>query len=103
MYELDILIKRIIKDRLAELNTTMQCTVTNLSPLSVRPIPVKNYVTGAVEYPEIGSVKKLKEWGLNSAGAVVEIEIPLQVGNTVLVAFGKDNLSDAIILGVVDS
>ncbi len=103
MFELDTLIKRMMRDRLAELNTTMQCTVTSLSPLTVKPIPVKNYITGAVEYPEIGSVKKLKEWGLNSVGSVVEIEIPLQVGSTVLVAFGKDNLSDAIVLGVVDS
>lgn len=101
-YQLDTLIKQMMNDRIAQLNTTMQCTVTNLSPLTVKPIPLIRYTSGDTEYTEIINVKKVKEWGLNSLGAVVEIEIPLQVGDIVLIAFGKNDLSDAIILGVLD-
>lgn len=105
MYELDTLIKRMMKDRLTELNTTMQCTVMSVSPLKIKPIPVKKYVTGTTEYPEIISAKILKQWvlvgGANFEEVPVAYDIPLNIGDKVIVAFGKDDLSDAVILGVI--
>lgn len=99
---LDTVIKQVVNDKINELNTTMQCRVVSFYPLTIQPIPVKKYVTGDMEYPLITNVRKLKAWGFNSEGAVVEIIIPLQVNNIVLVAFGKHDLSDAVILGVLE-
>ena len=98
---LDTFVKQLIDDKISVVNTTMLCTIVNLSPLTIQPIPVKKYITGDLKYPLIQNVKKLKEWGLNSIGAVVEIQTPLLVGNIVLVSFDKNNLNDATVLGVV--
>lgn len=97
---LDDLIKTIIKNTLAEVNTTMRCTVITVSPLVIQPIPKKNYLTGEEDYPLIGSAKKLKQWALVN-GTPTPFILPLNVGDTVLVAFGKKDLSDAVILGVI--
>ncbi|MEA4805078.1 hypothetical protein [Acetobacterium wieringae] len=101
MLELDTLIKRIVDNRLSELNTTMQCKVVSVSPLVVQPIPKKNYVSGEEDYPLIGSAKKLKQWALVN-GSPVPFVLPLNVGDVVLVAFGKKDLTDAVILGVIE-
>ncbi|WP_303870446.1 hypothetical protein [Acetobacterium wieringae] len=102
MLELDTLIKRIMDNRIAELNTTMQCKVISVSPkLVIQPIPKKNYVAGEEDYPLIGSAKKLKQWALVN-GSPVPFVLPLNVGDVVLVAFGKKDLTDAVILGVIE-
>ncbi|UYO61801.1 hypothetical protein LNN31_13550 [Acetobacterium wieringae] len=97
---LDKLIKTIVKNEIAEVNTTMRCTVITVSPLVIQPIPKKNYLTGEEDYPLIVSVKKLKQWALVN-GTPTPFILPLNVGDTVLVAFGKKDLSDAVILGVI--
>lgn len=116
---LDKVMKNMIKDNLTELHTTMKCTVISVAPLRIKPIPVKHYVTGDQEYPIIENPKKLKEWTLQfgdvypnsdyvtdettfSGGTPVSFSYPLFVGDVVLVAFAKDNLADAVILGVLD-
>ncbi|MEL7659620.1 hypothetical protein [Acetobacterium wieringae] len=98
---LDKLIKTIVKNEIAEVNTTMRCTVITVSPLVIQPIPKKNYLTGEEDYPLIGSAKKLKQWALVN-GTPTPFILPLNVGDTVLVAFGKKDLSDAVILGVIE-
>lgn len=98
---LDKLIKTIVKNEIAEVNTTMRCTVITVSPLVIQPIPKKNYLTGEEDYPLIGSAKKLKQWALVN-GSPTPFILPLNVGDTVLVAFGKKDLSDAVILGVIE-
>ena len=98
---LDEVIKTIAKNILAEVNTTMQCTVVTVSPLVIQPIPKKAYLTGEEDYPLIGSAKKLKQWTLVN-GSPVSFILPLNIGDTVLVAFGKKDLTDAVILGVIE-
>lgn len=116
---IDVLIKSMIRDSLAELNTTMQCRVVSLSPLTLKPIPTKKYLAGEEEYPLILNPKRFKEWTLQfgdvypnsdyvtdettfSGGEPVSFTYPLYVGDVVLVAFGKRDLTDAVILGVID-
>jgi len=98
---LDEVIKTIAKNILAEVNTTMQCRVISVSPLVIQPIPKKTYLTGEEDYPLIGSAKKLKQWALVN-GSPTPFILPLNVGDTVLVAFGKKDLTDAVILGVIE-
>lgn len=98
---LDDLIKTITKNTIAEVNTTMRCTVVTVSPLVIQPIPKKNYLTGEEDYPLIGSVKRLKQWALVN-GSPTPFILPLNIGDVVLVAFGKKDLTDAVILGVVE-
>lgn len=116
---IDVVIKDMIRDNLAELNTTMQCTVVGLDPLTIKPIPKKPYLAGEEEYPLIVNPLKLKEWTLTlgdvtpnsdfvtddttfSGGMPLAFSYPLFIGDVVLVAFGKKDLTDAVILGVID-
>lgn len=99
--ELDTLVKRMIKNSELDLNTTMICTVTKLSPLTVKPDQKKKYASGSQEYPIITGAKKLKEW-ITVDGVVTAVSMPIAVNDKVLVAFGKNDLSDAVILGVID-
>lgn len=103
---LDDLIKIIVKNTIAELNTTMVCTVESLSPLVIRPVQKKNYIKGDEDYPPIYGAKILKFCTLEGSSNFTDVPVfralPLAVGNKVLVSFGKHNLSDAIILGVVE-
>lgn len=103
---LDDVIKNIVKNELLETNTTMACTVVSVSPLVIQPIPKKNYLKGAEDYPLIGSARTVKlcvmEAGDNFTERPVLYDLPLAVGNKVMVAFGKKDLSDAIVLGVIE-
>lgn len=98
---LDDLIKTIVKNKLSELNTTMQCKVVSVAPLVIQPIEKQKYVSGEEDYPLIGSAKKLKQWALVN-GTPTPFILPLNIGDVVLVAFGKKDLTDAVILGVVE-
>jgi len=85
---LDQVMKTMINDSIAEVNTTMQCKVVNLSPLQLKPVGFVRFSNGDVEYPLIVTAKRL--YG-----------VTLQLNDTVLVAFGKRDLTDAVVLGVV--
>ncbi len=85
---LDQVIKTIINDSISEINTTMQCRVVNLSPLQLQPVGFRQFANGDVQYPLIVTAKRL--YG-----------VTLQLNDLVLVAFGKDNLTDAVVLGVI--
>lgn len=85
---LDQVMKTMINDSIAEINTTMQCTVVSLSPLQLQPIGFKRFANGDQNYPLIVTAKKLSG-------------VTFLAGDTVLVAFGKKDLTDAVILGVV--
>lgn len=102
---LDDLIKTIVKNKLSELNTTMQCKVVSVTPLVIQPIEKQKYVSGEEDYPLIGSAKVIKQLtmvgGANFTEVPTYVELPLNVGDIVMVAFGKKDLSDAVILGVV--
>jgi len=85
---LDQVMKTMINDSIAEINTTMQCKVVNLSPLQLKPVGFVRFSNGDVEYPLIVTAKKLSG-------------VTFLSGDTVLVAFSKKDLTDAVILGVV--
>lgn len=89
MIMLDDVMKSMIKDSLAELHTTLRCKVVNTSPLTIQPISIKKYVSGDQEYPLILTAKKLRG-------------ITLEVNDIVIVAFDKKELTDAVILGVIE-
>ena len=116
---LDVVMKSMIMDSVLEMNTTMFCTVVSLSPLTLKPNPVRNYKAGQEEYPLILNPKRLKEWTLTlgdvypnsdyvtdettfSGGTPISFTYPLYIGDVVFVAFGKTDLTDAVILGVLD-
>lgn len=98
---LDETIKTIVKNMLLEVNTTMRCRVISTAPLVIQPIPMIDYAAGAEPYPMIASVSKLKQWTLVN-GIATAFAMPLNAGDTVLVAFGKKDLTDAVILGVIE-
>ena len=98
---LDDIMKTIVNEKLSEINTTMRCEVLSLLPLTIKPVQEKQYITGGAEYPAVSNVNKIKQWALVE-GSPVAFQMPLSVGNIVLVAFGKKDLTDAVILGVIE-
>lgn len=99
--KLDEVILSIINNKIAEINTTMECEVITASPLTIKPVQTKLYVDESLEYDLIVTARKLKEWTLID-GVPVQFEYPLVVGERVLVAFDKKDLTNAVILGVID-
>lgn len=99
--KLDEVILNIIKNEIATINTTMECEVITASPLTIKPVQDKIYTDESVSYDLILTARKLKEWTLID-GVPVKFEYPLVVGERVLVAFGKHDLTNAVILGVIE-
>ena len=99
--KLDEVILNIINNEIATINTTMECEVITVSPLTIKPVQDKIYADSAVSYDLILTARKLKQWGLVE-GAPVGFTYPLAVGDKVLVAFGKHDLTNAVILGVIE-
>ena len=97
----DEVLLNIIDNKIAEINTTMECEVITVSPLTIKPVQAKKYNNGDIGYDLILTARKLKEWTLID-GTPVQFEYPLTVGNRVLVAFGKHDLTNAVILGVIE-
>lgn len=99
--KLDEVILNIINNEIAAINTTMECEVITTSPLTIRPIQDKIYADSTVSYDLILTARKLKQWGLVE-GVPTAFTYPLTVGDRVLVAFGKHDLTNAVILGVIE-
>jgi hypothetical protein len=99
--KLDEVILNIINNEIAAINTTMECEVITDSPLTIKPVKSKLYTDESLDYDLIVTARKLKEWALID-GVPVQFEYPLTVGNRVLVAFGKHDLTNAVILGVIE-
>jgi hypothetical protein len=99
--KLDEVILNIINNEIAAINTTMECEVITASPLTIKPVKSKLYTDESLDYDLIVTARKLKEWALID-GVPVQFEYPLTVGNRVLVAFGKHDLTNAVILGVIE-
>lgn len=115
---LDVIMKTMIADSINSIFTTMQCTVVSKSPIILKPLERLNYKDGEEEYPLIMNAKALAQWTLTlgdvtpnsdfvtdettfSGGVPISFPLPLKVGDTVLVAFNKRDLTDAVILGVL--
>ena len=99
--KLDEVILNIINNEIATINTTMECEVVTVTPLTIRPIQDKIYADESVSYDLIVTAKKLKQWWLVE-GVPTAFTYPLSVGDLVLVAFGKHDLTNAVILGVIE-
>ena len=99
--KLDEVILNIINNEIATINTTMECEVITVSPLTIKPVQDKIYADESVSYDLIVTARKLKQWGL-AEGTPVSFAYPLKVGDKVLVAFGKHDLTNAVILGVIE-
>jgi hypothetical protein len=99
--KLDEVILNIIKNEIAAINTTMECEVITASPLTIKPVQSKLYADESLDYDLILTARKLKEWTLID-GVPVQFEYPLASGNRVLVAFDKKDLTNAVILGVIE-
>lgn len=115
---LDVVMKNMIKDAIATTNTTMKCRVISKKPIRIQPIKSIKYLTGDEDYPIIDNPSVVKQWTLHlgdvfpngdfvtddttfSGGEPVSFDLPLEEGDTVLVAFDKNNLADATIIGVI--
>ena len=99
--KLDEVILNIINNEIATINTAMECEVITVSPLTIKPVQDKIYADSAVSYDLIVTARKLKQWGLVE-GVPTSFTYPLTVGDRVLVAFGKHDLTNAVILGVIE-
>ena len=99
--KLDEVILNIINNEIAAINTTMECEVITITPLTIKPVQDKMYTDSAVSYDLIVTARKLKQWGLVE-GTPVSFAYPLTVGDRVMVAFGKHDLTNAVILGVIE-
>ena len=88
MVMLDEVILSMIHESFSELNTTMRCRVISTSPLTIQPVPVRKYISGDQEYPLIVTANRIKQWGLVE-GVPTAFSLPLNVGDTVMVAFDK--------------
>ena len=99
--KLDEVILNIINNEIATINTTMECEVITVTPLTIKPVQDKIYADSAVSYDLIVTARKLKQWVLVS-GVPTAFTYPLAVGDKVLVAFGKHDLTNAVILGVIE-
>ena len=99
--KLDEVILNIINNEIATINTTMECEVITVTPLTIKPVQDKIYADESVSYDLIVTARKLKQWGLVS-GVPTAFTYPLTVGDKVLVAFGKHDLTNAVILGVIE-
>jgi hypothetical protein len=99
--KLDEVILNIINNEIATINTTMECEVITVTPLTIKPVQDKIYADSAVSYDLIVTARKLKEWTLVD-GIPTAFIYPLTVGDRVLVAFGKHDLTNAVILGVIE-
>jgi hypothetical protein len=97
----DEVLINIIDNKIAEINTTMECEVISASPLTIKPVQAKKYNNGDTDYDLILTARKLKQWGLVE-GVPTAFTYPLTVGDRVLVAFGKHDLTNAVILGVIE-
>ena len=115
---IDTIMKSMITDSINGINTTMQCRVVSKSPLTVQPIKPLNYKDGRQEYPLITNPKIIAEWTLTlgdvypnsdyvtdettfSGGTPIKFSYPIEVGDLVLVAIDKFDMTDAVILGVI--
>lgn len=99
--KLDEVILNIINNEIATINTAMECEVITVSPLTIKPVQDKIYADESVSYDLIVTARKLKQWGL-AEGVPTAFSYPLTVGDKVLVAFGKHDLTNAVILGVIE-
>jgi len=99
--KLDEVILNIINNEIATINTTMECEVVTVTPLTIKPIQDKIYADESVSYDLIVTARKLKQWGLVD-GSPTAFTYPLTVRNRVLVAFGNQDLTNAVILGVIE-
>lgn len=97
---LDSLMKDILGNWSINFNTPMRCTVTSIDPLIIKPIPKKQYKTGDEDYPEIKTANTLLQFS-KVDGVLTSFTLPLNVGDVVLVWFDRDNLTNAVILGVI--
>lgn len=99
--KLDEVILNIINNEIATINTTMECEVVTVTPLTIKPVQDKIYADSAVSYDLIVTARKMKEWTLVD-GTPTAFTYPLTVGDRVLVAFGKHDLTNTVILGVIE-
>ena len=99
--KLDEVILNIINNEIATINTAMECEVITVSPLTIKPVQDKIYADSAVSYDLIVTARKLKEWTLVD-GTPTAFAYPLTVGDRVMVAFGKHDLTNAVRLGVIE-
>ena len=99
--KLDEVILNIINNEIATINTTMECEVITVSPLTIKPVQDKIYADSAVSYDLIVTARKLKQWTLVD-GTPTSFAYPLTTGDRVMVAFGKHDLTNAVILGVIE-
>jgi hypothetical protein len=99
--KLDEVILNIINNEIATINTTMECEVITVTPLTIKPVQDKIYADSAVSYDLIVTSRKLKQWTLVD-GTPTSFAYPLTTGDRVMVAFGKHDLTNAVILGVIE-
>ena len=99
--KLDEVILNIINNEIATINTTMECEVITVTPLTIKPVQDKIYADSAVSYDLIVTARKLKQWTLVD-GTPTSFAYPLTTGDRVMVAFGKHDLTNAVILGVIE-
>jgi hypothetical protein len=99
--KLDEVILNIINNEIATINTTMECEVITVTPLTIKPVQDKMYSDSAVSYDLIVTARKLKQWTLVD-GTPTSFAYPLTTGDRVMVAFGKHDLTNAVILGVIE-